>query len=56
MALQPGTANHGHGHQNEAADDLVLVHTDSVHRHFNPYDKPALALVIKAKWPGCTSA
>lgn len=30
-------------------DDLVMVHTDSVHRHFNPYDEPALALVIKAK-------
>lgn len=30
-------------------DDLVLVHTDSVHRHFNPYDEPALALVVKAK-------
>ncbi len=32
-----------------AKDDLVLVHTDSVHRHFNPYDEPALALVVKAK-------
>ncbi len=30
-------------------DDLVLVHTDSVHRHFNPYAKQATALVIKAK-------
>src|ERR1700744_4173270 len=30
-------------------DDLVLVHTDSVHRHFNPYDETATALVIKAK-------
>ena len=29
--------------------DLVLVHTDSVHRHFNPYDEPATALVMKAK-------
>lgn len=29
--------------------DLVLVHTDSVHQHFNPYDEPATALVIKAK-------
>jgi len=29
--------------------DLVLVHTDSVHQHFNPYDEPALTLVIKAK-------
>jgi mannose-6-phosphate isomerase-like protein (cupin superfamily) len=30
-------------------DDLVFVHTDSVHRHFNPYDEKALALVVKAK-------
>ena len=29
--------------------DLVLVHTDSVHRHFNPYDERATCLVIKAK-------
>jgi quercetin dioxygenase-like cupin family protein len=29
--------------------DLVLVHTDSVHRHFNPYDEQATCLVIKAK-------
>ncbi len=29
--------------------DLVLVHTDSVHQHFNPYDDPAVTLVIKAK-------
>ena len=29
--------------------DLVFVHTDSVHRHFNPYDEPARAIVIKAK-------
>ncbi len=29
--------------------DLVFVHTDSVHRHFNPYDEPAVALVTKAK-------
>jgi quercetin dioxygenase-like cupin family protein len=29
--------------------DLVLVHTDSVHRHFNPYDERATALVMKAK-------
>jgi quercetin dioxygenase-like cupin family protein len=30
--------------------DLVIVHTDSVHRHFNASDtEPALALVIKAK-------
>lgn len=32
-----------------AQGDLVLVHTDSVHRHFNPYDEPATALVMKAK-------
>jgi mannose-6-phosphate isomerase-like protein (cupin superfamily) len=32
-----------------SADDLVFVHTDSVHRHFNPYDEKALALVVKAK-------
>lgn len=30
-------------------DDLVYVHTDSVHRHFNPYDEKAVALVVKAK-------
>ena len=30
-------------------DDRVFVHTDSVHRHFNPYDEKALALVVKAK-------
>lgn len=30
-------------------DDLVFVHTDSVHRHYNPYDERALALVVKAK-------
>ncbi|MDP9416935.1 MAG: cupin domain-containing protein [Actinomycetota bacterium] len=30
-------------------DDLVFVHTDSVHRHFNPYDERAVALVVKAK-------
>lgn len=29
--------------------DLVLVHTDSVHQHFNPYDETATALVMKAK-------
>ena len=27
----------------------MYVHTDSVHRHFNPYDEKALALVVKAK-------
>jgi mannose-6-phosphate isomerase-like protein (cupin superfamily) len=32
-----------------AKDDLVFVHTDSIHRHFNPYDEKALALVVKAK-------
>ena len=32
-----------------AKDDLVFVHTDSVHRHFNPYPERALALVVKAK-------
>jgi len=31
------------------AGDLVYVHTDSVHQHFNPYDEDALALVVKAK-------
>jgi quercetin dioxygenase-like cupin family protein len=29
--------------------DLVIVHTDSVHRHFNPYDETATALVMKCK-------
>ncbi len=29
--------------------DLVLVHTDSVHRHYNPYEERATALVMKAK-------
>jgi quercetin dioxygenase-like cupin family protein len=68
--LPPGTANRGHGHQNEAAfyilegagyeihddqrydwsqGDLVIVHTDSVHRHYNPYDEPATCIIIKAK-------
>ena len=32
-----------------AVDDLVFVHTDSVHQHFNPYDEDAIALVVKAK-------
>lgn len=32
-----------------AKDDLVFVHTDSVHRHFNPYEEKAKALVVKAK-------
>jgi quercetin dioxygenase-like cupin family protein len=31
------------------AGDLVFVHTDSVHRHYNPYDERAVALVMKAK-------
>jgi len=30
-------------------DDLVVVHTDSVHRHFNDGDETAVALVVKAK-------
>ena len=30
-------------------DDLVFVHTDSVHRHFNPNGERAVALVVKAK-------
>ena len=29
--------------------DLVFVHTDSVHRHFNPYGETATCLVMKAK-------
>jgi quercetin dioxygenase-like cupin family protein len=32
-----------------ATGDLVFVHTDSVHQHFNPYDEPARTLVVKAK-------
>jgi quercetin dioxygenase-like cupin family protein len=68
--LPPRSANHGHGHQNDAAfyilegrgyeihddqrydwskGDLVLVHTDSVHQHFNPYDEPATCIIMKAK-------
>jgi quercetin dioxygenase-like cupin family protein len=31
------------------AGDLVVVHTDSVHRHFNDGDEVAKALVMKAK-------
>src|SRR3954469_18636008 len=70
VEIPAGKANHGHGHQNEAAfyilqgkgyeihddqrydwekDDLVVVHTDSVHRHFNDGDETAKALVMKAK-------
>jgi quercetin dioxygenase-like cupin family protein len=30
-------------------DDLIYVHTDSVHKHYNPYDEKAKALVVKAK-------
>jgi quercetin dioxygenase-like cupin family protein len=29
--------------------DLLAVHTDSVHQHHNPYDKPALMMTYKAK-------
>jgi quercetin dioxygenase-like cupin family protein len=32
-----------------SAGDLVIVHNDSVHRHYNPYDQRALAIVLKAK-------
>jgi quercetin dioxygenase-like cupin family protein len=32
-----------------SAGDLVFVHTDSVHQHFNPYDEPANIIVFKAK-------
>jgi quercetin dioxygenase-like cupin family protein len=32
-----------------SAGDLLAVHTDSVHRHHNPYDKPALMMTFKAK-------
>lgn len=46
----------GHGHEihdGERYDwekgDLVVVHADSVHRHFNDGDVPAKALVLKAK-------
>jgi quercetin dioxygenase-like cupin family protein len=70
VELPPHSANHGHGHQNEATfyilegagyeihdqrrydwskGDLVIVHNDSVHRHYNPYDQRALAIVMKAK-------
>lgn len=31
------------------AGDLVFVHTDSVHQHFNPNDEPAVIVVFKAK-------
>ena len=71
VEIEPGGANGGHGHQNEAAfyilkgrgyevhdgrryqwsaGDLVVVHNDSRHQHFNASpDEPALALVMKAK-------
>jgi quercetin dioxygenase-like cupin family protein len=29
--------------------DFFVVHTDSVHRHFNPYDEPAKIMIVKAK-------
>jgi quercetin dioxygenase-like cupin family protein len=32
-----------------SAGDLLSVHTDSVHKHYNPYDKPALMMTYKAK-------
>ncbi len=69
--LDPGGANGGHGHQNEAAfyiisgvgyeihdgqrydwkaGDLVAVHNDSKHQHFNASaTEPAVAIVVKAK-------
>lgn len=31
------------------AGDLVCVHADSMHQHFNPHDVPARLLVVKAK-------
>jgi quercetin dioxygenase-like cupin family protein len=31
------------------AGDLVVVHIDSVHRHYNPNDTPVRAIVMKAK-------
>jgi quercetin dioxygenase-like cupin family protein len=40
---------HDGQHYDWSAGDLVLVHTDSVHRHFNPYQEQATAIVIKAK-------
>lgn len=71
VQIDPGGANGGHGHQNEAAfyiiqgrgyeihdgrrydwkaGDLVVVHNDSKHQHFNASQtEPALALVVKAK-------
>jgi quercetin dioxygenase-like cupin family protein len=71
VEIDPGGANGGHGHQNEAAfyiiegrgyeihdgrrydwqqGDLVVVHNDSKHQHFNASDRErALAIVVKAK-------
>ena len=71
VRIDPGGANGGHGHQNEAAfyiiegrgyeihdgvrhdwsaGDLVVVHADSRHQHFNAsVDEPALAIVVKPK-------
>lgn len=46
----------GHGHEVHDEQryewkqgDLVVVHADSVHQHFNDSDGPAITLVIKAK-------
>ncbi len=46
----------GHGHEIHDTerhewkqDDLVVVHTDSVHQHFNDSDETAVTLVIKPK-------
>lgn len=71
VEIDPGGANGGHGHQNEAAfyilegrgyevhdgqryeweqGDLVIVHNDCKHQHFNADPtRRALALVVKAK-------
>lgn len=46
VQLPPGSSNHGHGHQNEA---LFYILEGAVHRHFNPYEETATALVMKAK-------
>lgn len=46
----------GHGHEVHDEQryewkqgDLVVVHADSVHQHFNDSDEPAITMVIKAK-------
>ena len=39
-----------------AKDDLVYVHTDSVHRHFNPYDEKASPSSSRRSAPGCSWA